>query len=80
MTMDESHNIYDLLGKIEWEGGLYEVLVYGLHVIDDYDVPDSLKEKWEEMDDAFFELLGLMDDVQDELSNAEIHYSNTKEF
>jgi hypothetical protein len=78
--MDESRNIYDLLGKIEWEGGIYEVLDYGLHVIDDYDVPDSLKEKWEEMDDAFCEFMGLMNDVQAELSDAETNYSNTKEY
>lgn len=78
--MDESRNIYDLLGKIEWEGGIYEVLDYGMHVIDDYDVPDSLKEKWEEMDDSLWEFRELMSDVQDELDAAERNYSEKKEF
>lgn len=53
--MQESRNIYDLLSKIDWEGGIAEVLDYGERDIDDYEVSDELKEAWADMADAYSE-------------------------
>lgn len=78
--MTESRNIFDLLAKIEWEGGVYAVLEYGLHNIDDYDVPDELKEAWDDMVSLFGEFEGLVEDVYALLSRFENQYNESKEF
>lgn len=69
--MTESNNIYDLLSKIDWEGGIAAVLEWGMRDIEEYDVPDSLKEAWEEMVAAFNEFEGCMEDVYAEMHKAE---------
>ena len=53
--MQESSNIYDLLGKIDWEGGIVGVLEYGERDIEEYAVSDELKEAWADMADAYSE-------------------------
>jgi hypothetical protein len=45
----KSSNINDLLEKIDWEEGISSAVMNGLTDIDDYDVPDDLKDIWEEM-------------------------------
>ena len=53
--MRESRNVYDLLSKIDWEGGITGILEYGERDIEDYDVPDDLKEAWADMAEAYAE-------------------------
>lgn len=48
------NNVYDLEGKIDWEGGMPSALEYGID-IEDYDVSDELKAAWYEMADLFSE-------------------------
>lgn len=69
--MTESRNIYDLLSKIDWEGGITGVLDYGMRDIDNYDVPDSLKDAWADMVAVYAEFEGCMEDVYAELHKAE---------
>ena len=69
--MTESNNIYDLLSKIDWEGGITGVLDYGMRDIDNYDVPDSLKDVWADMVAVYAEFEGCMEDVYAELHRAE---------
>lgn len=40
-----SKDVKDFLGKIEWEGGVYEAIEYG---VDErtYELPAELKEHW----------------------------------
>jgi hypothetical protein len=78
--MIESLNIFDLIGKIDWEGGIPSVLKYGLREIEDYDVPDALKEAWIEMADAFAEFELLEQNVDSILNWAETKYNEEKEF
>jgi hypothetical protein len=78
--MRESYNIFDLLSKIDWEGGVASVLEYGLREIEDYDVPEALKEAWAEMADAFAEFELLEETVADMLHKAETKYNEEKEF
>jgi hypothetical protein len=78
--MSESRNIFDLLGKIEWEGGITGVLDYGMRDIDDYDVPDSLKDLWADMVAVWAEFEGCMEDVEAELHRVENRYSEEKGF
>ena len=58
MTVDrEQHNIHDLLGSIDWEGGLYEIMTaYGMTDVESYDIPDYIKEKWTEVADCAADL------------------------
>lgn len=47
-------NIYDLEGKIDWEGGMTAAIEYGID-IEEYDVSEELKAAWYEMVDLFSE-------------------------
>jgi hypothetical protein len=78
--MRESSNIFDLLSKIDWEGGIAAVLEYGLREIEDYEVPEALKEAWAEMADCFAEFELLEETVADMLHKAETKYNEEKEF
>jgi hypothetical protein len=78
--MTESRNIFDLLGKIEWEGGLGAAMEYGLHDVEDYDVPDEVKELWEEAATMYCEWEALADELQDALNRAENRYNEEKGF
>lgn len=78
--MRESSNIFDLLSKIDWEGGIVGVLQYGERDIEDYDVPDALKEAWAEMAECFAEFELLEETVADMLHKAETKYNDEKEF
>lgn len=69
--MTESRNIYDILSKIDWEGGIPAVLDYGMRDIEEYDVPDSLKEVWEDMAAAYEEFESCMEDVYAEMHKAQ---------
>ena len=48
--MKEYKNKNDLLQELDWaEGGLYELISnQGIRGIENYDVPDEVKEMWEE--------------------------------
>jgi hypothetical protein len=48
------YNIFDLEGKIDWEGGYSSALEYGID-IEEYDVSEELKAAWYEMEDRFGE-------------------------
>jgi len=52
MAFKESNDLEDFEGKIDWEGGVPGALEYGLSS-DDYNLPDDVAEKWEEMRDMF---------------------------
>lgn len=76
--MKESYNIFDLVAKIDWEGGIQAVLEYGLREIDDYDVPETLKEAWAEMAEHFTEFEVLASIVSGMLHQAETTYDEEK--
>lgn len=78
--MQESYNIYDLLGKIEWEGGITGVLDYGMRDIEDYDVPEELKEVWADMAELYEDFESSASTVSDLLDEFEIKYNADKEF
>lgn len=78
--MNESRNIFDLLGKIDWEGGITGILDYGERSIDDYEVPDELKEAWSEMADRYGDFESEMDNVMDKLDKFVVQYNEQKEF
>lgn len=78
--MNESRNIFDLLGKIDWEGGITGILDYGERKIDGYEVPDDLKEAWEEMADRYSDFESEMENVMDLLNMYVLQYNEEKEF
>ena len=78
--MNESRNIFDLLGKIDWEGGITGILDYGERKIDGYEVPDDLKEAWEEMADRYSDFESEMENVMDLLNTYVLQYNEEKEF
>lgn len=78
--MNESRNIFDLLGKIDWEGGITGILDYGERKIDDYEVPDDLKEAWEDMADRYSDFEDEMEKVMDLLNTYVLQYNEEKEF
>lgn len=78
--MNESRNIYDLLGKIDWEGGITGILDYGERSIEEYDVPDELKEAWEEMASVYGDFETELDNVMDKLDKFVAQYGEEKEF
>lgn len=59
MTFKESNNLEDFVGKIDWEGGVTSALEYGLES-DDYEIPDDVAEKWDEIRDVFGDLDNLI--------------------
>lgn len=69
--MTESNNVYDILAKIDWEGGIPAVLEWGMREIEEYDVPDSLKDAWADMASVYAEFEGAMEDVYAELHQAQ---------
>ena len=54
-------NIHDFLGKIDWEGGVYGALAYGLTAAD-YDLPKYVADKWLEIRELFTDLEELVHD------------------
>lgn len=69
--MTESNDVYDILAKIDWEGGIPAVLEWGMRDIEEYDVPDSLKDAWADMAQVYEEFEGTMEDVYAELHQAQ---------
>lgn len=67
--MEQKQNIWDLEGKIDWEGGYEAALEYGIS-IDEYEVPESLKEAWDELEEAHGEFLVAVNNVQYEIDKA----------
>jgi Na+/phosphate symporter len=65
----ELETIWDLEGKIDWEGGYDEAISYGIK-IDDYDVSEELKEAWDNMVSLYGDYEEAVDLV-DELIRAE---------
>lgn len=58
MAFKESNDLEDFVGKIDWEGGTYSALQYGLES-KDYELPDDVAEKWDELQDLFSEIEAL---------------------
>lgn len=54
-------NIHDFLAKIDWEGGVYGALDYGLTAAD-YDLPKDVADKWLEIRELFTDLEELVHD------------------
>lgn len=52
------YNLEDFVGKIDWEGGLTGALEYGLST-DDYELPEDVAEKWDEIVEYFDEFESL---------------------
>lgn len=64
----EYKNKHDLLGSIEWEGGLWALIAeYGMQEVENYDVPDSVKDLWAEAADMASELEELFSQIMAEL-------------
>jgi hypothetical protein len=59
----EDPDIFDLLGKIDWEGGMDGVLDYGMRSIEEYAIPKNFKVQWAEMVEVFEEYAELRDDI-----------------
>jgi hypothetical protein len=78
--MTESLNIYDLLSHIENEGGLHALLAWGLDEIDNYDVPDDLKEAWDDLNMVFTDFDKECERVYRLLNKYERIYDENKEF
>lgn len=76
--MRESRNIYDLLSKIDWEGGITEVLDYGIRDIEEYDVSDDLKEAWEDMEDFYTDFENALAKVYDLMRAEEREFDERK--
>lgn len=77
--MTESRNIFDLLGKIEWEGGITGALDYGERDIEEYDVPDDLKDAWADMAECYSDFETEMENVSSLLNYYETMYNENKE-
>ena len=55
-------NINDLYEKIDWADGISNAMLReGMDNIEDHDVPDDLKDAWEEAAEALAHLTNLMD-------------------
>jgi len=76
--MRESNNITDLLAKIDWEGGIPELLDYGVRSIDEFDVSDELKDAWDEMVSYFLDFEGCLEHVWNMLHQEEHDFENGK--
>lgn len=74
----ELWDIYDLESKIDWEGGYSSAIEYGID-IDDYDVPEDLKEKWEEMVSLYSEYATVADEVDYMIRQVKKEKSNNDE-
>jgi hypothetical protein len=54
-------NINDLFERIDWDESISGAVLNGLTDINDYDVPDDLKDIWEEMAENILLACELMD-------------------
>lgn len=78
--MQESHNIFDLLEAIDTSGSLYDMLEQGHRNIDHYDVPDDLKDAWEDLYSVFQDFDREISTVYRLLGKVERDYDENKEF
>jgi len=70
----DSANINDLLEQIDWAEGLSSAVINeGMYFIEEYDVPDDLKDAWQEMAGCVKVVHDLMDQYYRE-------YDNNKEY
>lgn len=60
------YTVHELLGKIDYEGGMASAIDYGIH-IEEYDIPKNLKNDWAEMVDAYQAFAELRDSLEAEL-------------
>lgn len=58
-----TYNIHDFLSKIDWEGGVYGALEYGL-TVGDYELPQQIIDKWNEIRDMFNEISDLVNEFE----------------
>ena len=67
-------NIIDLFEKIDWAEGMSSAVVNeDMYLIEEYDVPDDLKDAWQEMAACVRVVHDLLDEYYTE-------YDNNKEF
>jgi hypothetical protein len=57
--MEDKYNIHDFISKIDWEGGVYGALEYGL-TARDYDLPKHLVDSWNEIRELFEDIDSLV--------------------
>lgn len=59
--MSENYTLSDFVDKIDWEGGIYGALEYGLKSRD-YDLPKEVEDQWSELRDLFNDMEDLVAD------------------
>lgn len=57
--MSDLYNIHDFISKIDWEGGVYGALGYGLRT-KEYDLPKHLVDMWNEIRDLYEDIDSLV--------------------
>lgn len=62
---DGLFTVNDFISKIDWEGGVYGALEYGL-TTRDYALPKHIKDKWNEIREQFADLDELVQDWYEE--------------
>lgn len=76
---DYRFNIYELEEKIDDEGGIASALDYGID-LNEYNVPNYLRDAWEYMLEAWEDFCKQREDVWALIEQARIDYDNNKEF
>lgn len=64
--MTEKLTMDDLLGAVEWEGGIGELIEHGID-IDEYDVSDEFRSKWNKAEKAYLKFASHADWLNEEL-------------
>lgn len=59
--MSEYFNVHDFMEKVDYEGGPYSALEYGLTTAE-YELPKHLVDTWNEIRDMFHDLNTLVED------------------
>lgn len=66
--MSERYTLGQLAGKIEWEGGVFEALEYGIKA---NDVPVELEKLWAEAVSIHRDLADVIDEIAEHLNDVE---------
>jgi hypothetical protein len=59
--MSDRYSFQEFMGKMDWEGGAYGALEYGIR-LSDYDLPKEAEDKWCEIQEVFGEFSDLITD------------------
>lgn len=57
-------NRADFAAKVEWEGGIFEALEYGLHSDDIDDTDQELQDAWSALETAYGNMVPLIGKVE----------------